>query len=91
MEERHLKKYFSNYLHKYLTNGPKVEEILHMAYNLTKKTLEQSQASPIGCFPFTRNDWQKLFIMKDTKHGKYFFNAKKMIQLQQNKECLSYQ
>lgn len=56
MEERHLKKYFSNYLHKYLTNGPKVEEILHMAYNLTKKTLEQSQASPIGCFPFTRND-----------------------------------
>lgn len=36
------KKYFSNYLHKYLTNGPKVEEILHMAYNLTKKTLEQS-------------------------------------------------
>lgn len=51
------KKYFSNCLHKYLTNGPKVEEILHMAYNLTKKkTLEQSQASPIGCFPFTKND-----------------------------------
>ena len=37
MEEKQLKKKLHNYLHKYLTNGPKVEEILHMAYNLTKK------------------------------------------------------
>lgn len=39
------KKYFSNCLHKYLTNGPKVEEILHMAYNLTKKKKPRAKPS----------------------------------------------
>lgn len=31
---------------------------------LLKKNLEQNQASLIGCLPFTKNNLQKLFIVK---------------------------